>query len=287
MSTHQSAPQSSAAQSETAQSETAQSSPAPAPTGSSTDDWIIDQAGKSNSTFPWDEFDSLWYLEHNYATVRDDDHQIMELIAKFFTAKAPRKGAAGLDVGTGTNLYPMLAMLPFCDQITLREHAASNVRWLESEIASYSRSWDAFWKILSHGRPPYEKIADPRQLVRFTATVEKGSIFHLEQERWDIGTMFFVAESITALRREFVRATRRFIGALKRRAPFAAAFMKRSQGYNVGKIKFPAVAVNEDDIRRCLENITHELTFHQIHTTTPLRDGYEGMILVTGRAGRK
>ncbi len=61
--------------------------------------------------------------------------------------------------------------------------------------------------------------------------------------------------------------------------------MKDSQGYQVGALEFPALAVDEYDIERCVAGLTHNVSVHTVDDTT-LRDGYKGMIVVTGFAGR-
>ena len=249
----------------------------------------MQETRSGNAEFSWDDFDSEWYFQHNYQTLRNDDRHIIEMLGDFFPRLRNRPGgvgARGIDVGTGTNLYPTLAMLPFADSVTMYERAASNVRWLNGEVDSYGASWDAFWDVLATGRPAYERMRDPRSSVKAAADVRRGSIFELPTGQWHLGTMFFVAESITSMESEFRRATQRFITALTRYAPFAAAFMKRSRGYQVGGLRFPAVAIDEDDISRALHGLTHDVTLNSIDDTT-LRDGYEGMILVTGRAGKK
>jgi hypothetical protein len=71
-----------------------------------------------NEQFPWDRFDSKWYLNHNYGTLRDDDRQILRLLGEFFSKVGRGRLSHGVDVGTGANLYPLLAMLPLCDRVT-------------------------------------------------------------------------------------------------------------------------------------------------------------------------
>src|SRR6266536_2372304 len=115
-----------------------------------------------NSDFAWDSFDSCSYLTHNYGTLRDDDRQIVEGVRDFFAPLDPAMVRQGLDVGSGTNLYPALTMLPLCDKITLWEYASSNVRWLRREVRRYSQSWDGFWDLLSQD-PLYKSVEDPRQ----------------------------------------------------------------------------------------------------------------------------
>ncbi|GAA4440994.1 hypothetical protein GCM10023170_014270 [Phytohabitans houttuyneae] len=66
-----------------------------------------------------------------------------------------------------------------------------------------------------------------------------------------------------------------------------AAFVEGSIGYQVGAYRFPAVPVTIDDVGNCLTDLTHDLQqLHRVHTAQPLREGYEGtMILAVGRAG--
>ena len=74
-----------------------------------------------NADYPWDEFDPEDYFAHNYASLRDDDREILEIVRSYFADQLgdlPMHSLRGIDVGTGANLYPALAMLPFCEEIT-------------------------------------------------------------------------------------------------------------------------------------------------------------------------
>jgi hypothetical protein len=237
-----------------------------------------------NADFPWDEFDSSWYMDHKYETVRDDDRRIVEIVGDFVAAAGLPEIARGVDVGSGTNLYPMFAMLPRCGRITLVERSSANIGWLRAETNSYGDSWQSFWQILAGRHPVYRSVVDPRATTRERVEIRRDNIFQLAEATWDIGTMFFVAESITADHAEFELATRRFVHSLRPGAPFAAAFMRNSVGYEIGRQRFPAVAVDEGDIAGCLRDIAHSVAISTITSTKPLRDGYEGMIVVTGRS---
>jgi NNMT/PNMT/TEMT family len=236
-----------------------------------------------NSDFPWDDFDSSWYYDHNYKVLRDDDRQIVEVVRDFFATLDLSSHRCGIDVGSGTNLYPALTMLPLCDEITLYEYSASNVSWLQREIQSYSSSWDAFWQLLAK-KPPYKSVDSPRKMLAAKASVERGSIFALPESRWDIGTMFFVAESLSSAPSEFQTALDSFIRSLRPGAPFAAAFMEKSLGTTVGTRRFPAVAITVNDVKNCLTGDTEDLDVCRTGLScNPLRVGYGGMILVVGR----
>src|SRR5215470_5845419 len=245
-----------------------------------------------NADYSWDDFDSTEYFEHNYSELRPDDAQILEAVRDFFCKVDCSGGAGGglggrptrgLDVGSGSNLYPALAMLPFCaGGLTLWEYSARNIDWLCREVGSYSKSWDLFWERLAVS-PPYQGIADPRAALAERARVHQGSIFDLPTASWDVGTMFFVSESLTEDEIEFSRATRCFVAALRPGAPFAAAFMENSTGYDVGDRRFPAVEVTVESVRHCLEGVSGSLDISRVDIGgDPLRAGYTGMILALG-----
>lgn len=241
----------------------------------------------ANADCPWDQFDPEWYVNHNYHTLREDDKHILELMRDFFAKSlAGRQLGRGLDLGTGANLYPALAMLPFCEEITLMERGAANRRWLRSQISGpegYSQSWDPFWETLAK-ETAYAQCIDPRKMLGERARVEYGDVFQLGQRQFDMGTMFFVAESITARLEEFQEATQRFVGSLRIGAPFAAAFMNKSDGYTVGNHRFPAVAVTEEDVTRCLSEVAEIAKLVLVRSNKPLREGYQGMFLALGKA---
>lgn len=236
-----------------------------------------------NADFDWDSFGPAEYYSHNYATRREDDADILEIISKWFVESAGDRPLHGLDIGSGANLYPTLAMLRQCETVTLREFSADNVKWLGAETAAASQSWEKFWEVVV-GSGKTSSFEQARIELAEKARVEQGSIFDLPKSEWDIGTMFFVAESLTEVREEFLDATHCFIGALRPGAPFAAAFMERSQGWNVGPRKFPAFPVTEDGVREALGDISTGLQVTSVEIRPkPLRPGYSGMIIAIGR----
>src|SRR5215204_3024556 len=79
-----------------------------------------------NADCPWDLFDSCAYLERNYSRLHDLDRAIISRLGRYFASLAPARGWHGIDVGTGTNLYPALSMMPLTETITLWEHSAAN-----------------------------------------------------------------------------------------------------------------------------------------------------------------
>jgi len=237
-----------------------------------------------NADADWDRFSPSWYKEHNYAKLGNDDRQIMASLRNFFASSGVRRGR-GLDVGTGSNLYPALGMLPFCREIDLLDCSEPNVKWLKHEIKNPSRSWDPYWAVLQ-SHPIYAGIGNYRELLRRRAWVRRGNLFELDPRRqYDIGSMFFVAESSTGHRSEFRLAVRRFVGSLKGDAPFAIAFMVGSKGYSVDGHWYPAVEIDGCDVEECLQDVAKVDCIHETIPHDPTRrDGYIGMSLATGWA---
>jgi hypothetical protein len=244
-------------------------------------------AEQCNNDAPWEGFDPEAYVDHNYSPLRSDDARIVRLVSDHFGSCLRGEcdvPLSGIDVGAGANLYPSLIMLPWCDEITLYERSPANVEWLEQQLNGYDPNWDEFWGVLS-GVEPYSRIEEPRGRLQEIASVKQANLFDLPQTRWGLGTMFFVAESMSTLFSEFEGAVRRFAECLLPGAPYAATFMEGSRGYRVGEEFFPACSVYERDVRRALDPYTEgEVRIHHIGMPDgALRPGYEGMMVACGR----
>lgn len=237
----------------------------------------------TNADYDWDLFNSQWYKGHNYGHLREDDQEILEIVRDHFAKTPIRPGLRGIDVGAGANLYPALSMLPFCDIVELYEYSAANVSWLREQVTDLDSSWADFWDVLRKDAA-YDKV-DPHRRLAEVARVTQGSVFDLPtEERWDMATMFFVAESLTNVKYEFCDAVSRVTASLAPGARFAMAFMKDSAGYLVDDTAFPAVAINVSDVSQCFKDDRAVVEYHEVElkTDNPLRDGYGGMIVATG-----
>jgi hypothetical protein len=253
---------------------------------------MVPRSVGQNDDFDWDDFDPDAYFAHNYRTLRDDDRRILTRVgdhfARAFSDRVLRVDARGIDVGTGPNLYPALTMLPFCGEVTLFEHSRHNIKWLEREKGddwpSWAVAWHQFWAVLCE-QGVYERFAEPRKALAERAQIQEGSVYQLNPaDRYDIGTMFFVAESITAQESEFRSAMDHFLGALAPGAPFAIAFMEHSAGYDVGDHCFPATDIDETNVSDCLRNRVIDISIEHIGTgQNPIRKGYTGMLVALGR----
>ncbi len=240
----------------------------------------------------WAAFDPIAYVERNYRDVNAEDAEILRIVrdhfADHFRTTHTTGPVSGIDVGAGPNLYPALAMLPWCGEITLLEYSPANVRYLENQVASYDAHWDHFWDVLSEHEAYRALESDPRERFRRAVEVKKGSLFDLARDegRWSLGTMFFVAESMTTSWQEFRLGVERFLRALTPGAPFAAAFMEHSEGHYAGEHFFPACDVGESEVHASLERLADDLKIMRPVSSACLREGYGGMILACGRRRR-
>jgi hypothetical protein len=246
----------------------------------------------------WNTFSSNDYWRRNYSKFQAEDQEIVRVVSRFLAAafadRAPAKRA--IDVGSGTNLYPALLMLPWTDRLLLADYSESNVSWLKEEVADDRDpwSWHLFWQAMQ-GAEGYGDVDKPRERLRQACVGETGlsgierlSIFDLPEARFDLGTMFFVAESITKKPKVFRQAVECFIGALKPGAPFAAAFMAGSDGYEVAETVFPAVPIASGDVLQHLTSLgVRKPSVEVLKTSHRVRDGYEGMIVATGFASNR
>jgi hypothetical protein len=259
---------------------------------------MVETAARThNADFRWKDFSSQDYWHRNYKKVLPPDREIIRLVGSFFseTLHGHARVQRAIDVGSGTNLYPALLMLPWTEQILLTDYSESNVQWLRRQVMDDDAAWtwQPFWQELQ-ALKGYDQVSEPHKQLRVACTgqdrecaIEEYSVFDLPAAQWQLGTMFFVAESITRDPREFDKAIGRFVGALERHSPFAAAFMKGSEGYPVGDVTYPALPVTADDIS---EHFTRrhrvsELNVKEFEPSQLVRDGYEGMIVATGITG--
>lgn len=241
-----------------------------------------------NADVSWAAFDPIAYVDHNYRDLQAEDAEILHIVRDHFGDhfRTPPVGpVSGIDVGAGANLYPALAMLPWCDEITLLERSPANVRYLESQVDSYDANWDQFWRVLCKNDVYGALDMDPRAKFRDAVRVRSGNLFDLvrHEGQWSMGTMFFVAESMTTSHKEFARGVECFLRALAPGAPFAAAFMEHSMGYHAGEHFFPACDVGESEVHESLLPFAGEFETARLKASAALREGYSGMIVAWGR----
>jgi hypothetical protein len=240
-----------------------------------------------NGAVRWSDFDADEYYKINYTSVLPEDAQIIQCASKFLIEACgpPSRVKRAVDVGAGTNLYPALLMLPWAEHVVFTEYAPSNIDWLGQNLvdAPGEWPWQPFWDLVAE-LPGYQAIRDPRRRLATVREVRTLSIFDLPPRTWDLGSMFFVADGMTADEAEFESAVRAFLDALLPGSPFLMAFMEGSRGYDVRGRWYPSVTLT----RRFLDAVLAELpvtgtsVLRTDNSVRKLRPGYDAMLLVTG-----
>jgi hypothetical protein len=258
---------------------------------------------EKNSSIDWDRFDPVPYQKQNYSPqVRGDDARIILAICghfkkHFLEHPQTEEYPIGVDMGAGSNLYPAMTMMPLTAEIVLIDPDQANLDWLKSEIRllrSGDREalerWDPYWDRAREAGNPWLNTTLAWAMARTALNTSRADLLSLGMEQaFDLGTMCFVAESMTSDRDEFAAAVYSFLRSLRPGAPYAIACMAESTGYAVGGVDYPAVSVTADDLFATLANCQY-IGQEVIHVQAipvpeggPLREGHRGMLLALGR----
>ncbi len=205
--------------------------------------FMADDASRvHNADAPWNNFSSHDYWRRNYHELQAEDQEIIRRVSQFFihafAGRAPVQ--RGIDVGSGTNLYPALLMLPWTEQILLTDFSASNVDLAPAPARDDDGdgwTWQPFWHELQRGgglparsasrASSCGRPAPPRRDTRGSSSSACSTC------RRRGGTLAPCSSSPSPsprTPRSSAPRSRASTGALKPGAPFATAFMAGSDG---------------------------------------------------------
>ncbi len=236
-----------------------------------------------NAAYEWSCFDPEVYFQRNYSHPHPSDLEIIEHLGRFY-ASCP-DNCDVIDIGTGPNLYPLLAALPKAKSITAWEYGKANVDWLTRELNKKRMRpcWYTFLRILRTQHAMYRNMRAVSAL-QSKVKIRQSSIFDLPEKSWDVATMFFCAESITKDEDEFHEGLMKFRAALKANGRFFAAFMERSTGYEVDGMEFPAISLTRKSLKISLDKFFSEFEVAHVGLHGKrLRKGYSGMLVAWGK----
>lgn len=237
-----------------------------------------------NASVNWDDFDPYLYVTENYAAILPPDREILTNLVRFYKDNPPK--GRFLEVGCGPNLYPVLAALPYADQVDIVEYGAKNIAYLRQQLDSPEGIWSQWIDLLKTLDPIYQ--VDLVQQLKDKVQVQQGNIFDLPQGKYDAVSMHFVSESLTNNWNEFDQANRKFLHALRPGGVFVSSFMENSQGYSSPGRPFPAVAVTAEDVTKSLKPLAEDLNVQEVAAGRGVvRAGHTGMLTATGHALRK
>jgi hypothetical protein len=215
-------------------------------------------------------------------TLRDGDRCALQHVRDFFEAvcDAEQPVRRGIDVGTGTNLIPALTMVPFCDRITLTDSDPDVVHWLKAETDWYGDAWDPYWNCLSRRRP-YADVDKPRDAIRQKVAIKQSNLHRETRRTADLGTMFFVSESMSS-GRQARDAITEFLGrTLRRGAPFALALARDPAAY-LGLARREVEPLRQADVEALVQPLAETCEFIPVRSEAPAHEADYGLMLALG-----
>jgi hypothetical protein len=237
---------------------------------------------RRNCDVRWDDFDTGGYLADNYATLHELDRQIINVLSPYYAGLPPDGLAATLDVGTGPNLYPLMLAAAASRRLESVEPSAANRAYLHTLCEQGPDDcWHEFWRLCRELNP-----ALPVDLGQVLAGVRirRGDAFTLPPARYDMVSMFFVAESVTGVREEFEGICRGFASAAAPGGHLVAAFMAGMPSYELGGKVLPSYPIDEGALAAALRGLVQELDVRRLPPDPTLPYEHDGVLLLTARA---
>ncbi|MEV7081142.1 class I SAM-dependent methyltransferase [Streptomyces sp. NPDC093516] len=237
-----------------------------------------------NDDVDWDRWPVADYLAENYREVHASDAAVMAHHAAFYRALPAGGIARAVEFGAGPNLYPLMLASAACRRIDAVEAGASNVAYLQDQIC---HRIDASWL-------PFHALCrrlDPRVPATPAGALAPVDIVHADARalppgRYELGSMHFVAESVTEDFAEFADFCRAFVRAVAPGGYLVAAFMENMPTYRIGPAsRWPGCPVGPATISEVFTPLTRDLHLTHIDPDPALPDhGDSGMVLLTGVA---
>lgn len=233
----------------------------------------------------WDTFDSEAYFQHNYSSLRAHNARYIEMLCEATQSWTPESRRV-LDIGTGSNLFPAISLLPFARSIECSDRSASNRAWLESEFRGDGSRWLAYFDLCrSNLRTEVAPFLSWSRLVAIVNVVERDIDCLQVDLRFDVVSAFFVLESSTDSLEVVAMRMERLAQAVADGGDVFVGLMLGSIGYSVGGVPYPAVGIEPDGIRDSAEAAGLGIVSLQVldRGVDAVRTGYTGMAFLHAR----
>jgi len=223
------------------------------------------------------------YLTENYLELHDADRAVIAHHSAYMR-NLPADGIdESLEFGGGPNLYPLMLVAAAARRVHVVERSSANVRYLKRQLTDgAAASWEPFWTLCREYNPMLP--ADLGQALSRVA-VTCGDATGVDQGRYGLASMNFVAEGATGVPEEFAAICAAFVGSVRPGGHLIASFMENMGSYSIGGgRRWPACPVDSVTLRDVFAPHTQELRIERIDADPTLPDwGYTGMLLLSGR----
>lgn len=243
---------------------------------------------------PFESFPARAYLEKYYSYVGGENEAMMRALADFASQFEPRFEHV-VEVAGGPSVVPILSLCACTGRsprsITFTDISVKNMEeaelWLHSHPDAFEYADVLDWLAREH-------MLDVSRIERL-ARESRWTLPVVDLRRplpadmigaFDTVSSHFFAESATSDPDTLVTLLNSIARLGGQDARVFLSFMRRSTGYTVAGIDFPAVPVDEDNLPGILEVADFHLSEMDYSVTEaetpPTRKGYEGMVFIGG-----
>jgi hypothetical protein len=236
-----------------------------------------------NADVDWDRWPVEDYLAENYRVLHPCDAAVIAHHAAFYRTLRPGSVAGAVEFGAGPNLYPLMLAAAVSRRVDAVEAGAANVAYLRRQLRrGPDAAWGPFHALCRRLLPAVP--ATPAGALAAVRVVH-GDVRAVPGGSYGLGSMHFVAESVTEDRAEFEALCRVFAACVVPGGPLVAAFMENMPTYRIGRAsRWPGCPVDADTVRAVFAPLTEELAVTRIDADPTLPDyGDSGMVLMTAR----
>ncbi len=236
-----------------------------------------------NRDADWDAWPVADYLAENYRRLHRADEAVIDHHSAVYARIPPDSLDRTLECGAGPNLYPLALAAAASRLVHAVEPSAASVAYLRRQLRDGpDPSWEPFYarcRLRNPALPP--SLAQALSRVRVT----RADAFALPEGRYALGSMNFVAESVTEDREEFAAFCRAFARAVRPGGHLVASFMENMGRYSIaGGRDWPGVPVDAERVAEVFARHTTDLEVRRIDADPDLPDwGYTGMVLLSAR----
>lgn len=239
-------------------------------------------------------FPAREYVSHYYSYVGDENAAMLDAMLDSVAVLKPTMGRV-VEAGGGPSLVPLIALTAGqrpAREVVFADVAPSNLTevqaWLDHEKNAFDYRAVLEWIAQRTG-----KAADEieRGLRASSWTIERVDLLEALPKTmlggFDTVSSHFFAESATDEEDEFVFLLSQIQSLGAPGAAIFMSFMRRSLGYSVAGIRFPALDVDEETLPGYFDRAGFKMTEVTWRTTPvedpPTREGYQGMVFLSGR----
>lgn len=206
------------------------------------------------------DFNARAYLNEYYDSIGEENDALLKFLVESYK-KIPANQTV-LDFGGGPTVYQLIAAGKKAKEIHYSEYLENNRqevrKWLKNDPLSFN--WNPFTKRIleleGKGTSQRDIVERENETRRKIKKILSGDICKKKpvgtKRKYDVLSMQFVAESITDSRSKWKKYLKNALNLLKPHGVLIMSALKGAECYRVGNKYFPAVSINESDIRNLL-----------------------------------